>query len=442
MLIRAPSVGTLAEIAAITSSRSAGTLDRPHARHDATKFGCDFSLRKPTKFGTTAILVSCESSREIRDRGAKQRRASYVQGSAGYEVAAAERYLINAGVSLEETVECRPDLADAASFMVGSIKDLSRCGVRATMKTLRTAWANRVPTFDTFFTQGLFSMAKLMDAACLTVAESGRKLKKIKTMQELWEAGPDLKEASLFMVNLVKEYPKMTKVMLHNTWDNLRGVCPETSGDHMESKSLFSHGYLSMKILKEYANGGNRKASSNSSDANATAAAAAEIHVGGGGGTFAEVGGRGGVSSGWGRAAADAANANTAAAPAAAAAATTDPAAANQPGGFELTGLEVADPVTVLAAADAWTDTTILDAILNRDPPFTRHDCSVEVLSVGMEGTSRMRTQSWILVPWICNAIVDVERSMRFFPPLPEVCLAGSSGAAFASAEAVDAVHT
>ncbi len=31
---------------------------------------------------------------------------------------------------------------------------------------------------------------------------------------------------------------------------------------------------------------------------------------------------------------------------------------------------------------------------------------------------------------------------MSFSPPLPEVCRAGSSGAAFASAEAVDAVRT
>ncbi len=71
-----------------------------------------------------------------------------------------------------------------------------------------------------------------------------------------------------------------------------------------------------------------------------TAAAAAEIHIGCGGGTFAEAGGRGGVSSGGGRAASDAANANAAAAPAAAA--------------------------NVLAAADACTDTTILDALLAR----------------------------------------------------------------------------
>jgi hypothetical protein len=300
----------------------------------------------------------------VPDRGTKRRRAIYVQGSAVSEVPAAERYSIISGMSLEKTLKCRPDLADAASFMV-NIRDLSSRGVRATIKVLRTVWANRVPAINTYFTQGLFSMTKLMAAAGPAVAESGGKPKKIKTMQELWEARPDLKEASLFMANLVKENPKMTKVELNNQWEIQRGVYPETSGVHMESKSLFSHGYLSMKILKEHANRGNRKASSSSSDANATAAAAAEIHVGGGGGTFAEAGGRGGVSSGGGRAASDAANANAAAAPAAAA--------------------------NVLAAADAWTDTTILDAVLNRDPPFTRHDCSVEVKSVGMksmEGTS------------------------------------------------------
>ncbi len=137
----------------------------------------------------------------------------------------------------------RPDLSEAAFFMVDIIKDLSRRGVRATMKILRTAWANRVPTFNIFFTQRLFSMTKLMDAAGPAVAESGGKPKKIKTMQELWEARPDLKEASLFMVNLVKENPKMTKVMLHNAWDNQRGVCPETSGVHIDSKGLLSHGY-------------------------------------------------------------------------------------------------------------------------------------------------------------------------------------------------------
>ena len=38
-------------------------------------------------------------------------------------------------------------------------------------------------------------------------------------------------------------------------------------------------------------------------------------------------------------------------------------------------------------------------------------------------------------MPW---SLVNVETSMQFFPPLPEVC----SGAAFASAEAVDAVRT
>jgi hypothetical protein len=76
-----------------------------------------------------------------------------------------------------------------------------------------------------------------------------------------------------------------------------------------------------MKMLREYAIGGNRAASSNSADANATVAAAAEIHVGCGGGTLAEAEGRGGrgVSSGGGGAASDAANANAAAAPAAAA---------------------------------------------------------------------------------------------------------------------------
>jgi hypothetical protein len=115
-------------------------------------------------------------------------------------------------------------------------------------------------------------MKKLMDAADPAVAESGRHLKKFNTMQELWEARPDLKDASLFMANLVENNPKMTKVEIQRVWDKQRGVYPETSGVHMESNSLFSHGYLSMKILREYANGGNRKASSNSSDANATAA--------------------------------------------------------------------------------------------------------------------------------------------------------------------------
>jgi hypothetical protein len=63
-------------------------------------------------------------------------------------------------------------------------------------------------------------------------------------MQELWEARPDLKEASLFMANLVKKNTKMTKAELHNQWEIQRGVYPETSGVHMESNSLFSHGYL------------------------------------------------------------------------------------------------------------------------------------------------------------------------------------------------------
>ena len=125
----------------------------------------------------------------------------------------------------------------------------------------------------------------------------------------------------------------MKKKEIQHEWEKQRGIHPETSGVHMESNTLFSYGYLSMKMLREYANGANRTASSNSADANAT----------------------------------DAANANAAAAPAAAA--------------------------NVLAAADAWTDTAILDAILNRDSPFTRHDCSVEVKSVqvgmkSMEGTS------------------------------------------------------
>jgi hypothetical protein len=150
--------------------------------------------------------------------------------------------------------------------MVDIIRDLSSrgLGVRATIKVLRTVWGNTVPAIDTYFTQGLVSTKKLMDAAGPAVAESGGKPKKIKTVQELWKARPDLKEASLLMAKLVKENPKMTKAELHNQWEIQRGVHPETSGFHimMESNSLFFHGYLSMKILKEYANGGNRKASS------------------------------------------------------------------------------------------------------------------------------------------------------------------------------------
>jgi hypothetical protein len=41
-------------------------------------------------------------------------------------------------------------------------------------------------------------MKKLMDAADLAVAESGRHSKKYETMQDLWQACPKLKDASLF----------------------------------------------------------------------------------------------------------------------------------------------------------------------------------------------------------------------------------------------------
>jgi hypothetical protein len=87
----------------------------------------------------------------VPDRGAKRRRASYVQGSAGYEVAAADRYSMNAGMSLEDTVEFRPDLEKAASFMVGIIKDLSRCGVRATMKIFTHSVGQQSSDFGYFF---------------------------------------------------------------------------------------------------------------------------------------------------------------------------------------------------------------------------------------------------------------------------------------------------
>jgi hypothetical protein len=162
-------------------------------------------------------------------------------------------------------------------------------------------------------------MKKLLDAAHPAVAESGRHPKKIKTMQELWNTCPKLKDASLFMADLVKKNPKVKKTEILREWAEQRGNHPETSGAHMESESLFAHSYLSMKMLREYVNKGNRAASSNSADANATAAAAAENHVACGGGTLAEAEGRGGVSSGGGGAASDAANANAAAAPAAAA---------------------------------------------------------------------------------------------------------------------------
>ncbi len=108
----------------------------------------------------------------VPDRGAKKRHwAIYVQGSAVSEVPAAERYSFISGMSLEETLKCRSDLADAASFMVDIIRDLSSRGVRATIKVLRTAWGNRVPAIDTYFTQGLFSMKSLwtLQARCRRV---------------------------------------------------------------------------------------------------------------------------------------------------------------------------------------------------------------------------------------------------------------------------------
>jgi hypothetical protein len=72
--------------------------------------------------------------------------------------------------------------------MLAVIRDFSSRGERATGKDIRLAWDQRVPAIDTYFTQGLFSMKKLMDAADPAVAESGRNPKKFKTMQELWEA--------------------------------------------------------------------------------------------------------------------------------------------------------------------------------------------------------------------------------------------------------------
>jgi hypothetical protein len=121
-----------------------------------------------------------------------------------------------------------------------------------------------------------------MDAADPAVAESGRH-SKFETLQDLWQARPKLKDASLFMADLVKKNPKIKKDDIQREWAKQRGILPETSGVHMKSNSLFSHGYLSMKMLREYAIEDNRAASSNSADANATAAAA-EIHVSCGGG--------------------------------------------------------------------------------------------------------------------------------------------------------------
>ncbi len=80
------------------------------------------------------------------------------------------------------------------------------------------------------------------------------------------------------MVDLIKLHPTATKEILHTAGENQRCCSIETSFTldvvHWESKTLFSHGYFSMKRLQEYANGGKWEASSNPLDTNTAAAAA------------------------------------------------------------------------------------------------------------------------------------------------------------------------
>ena len=115
----------------------------------------------------------------------RRRVATYPEGSAVFEMPAIDRYSAFSAMSLDETLRCRPDLEQAAAFMLDVIRDFSSRGERATNRHLRLAWGTRVPALETYFTQGLFSMKKLMDAADPAVAESGRHPKKFKTMQEL-----------------------------------------------------------------------------------------------------------------------------------------------------------------------------------------------------------------------------------------------------------------
>ena len=47
----------------------------------------------------------------------RRRVAIYTEGSAVFEVPAADRYSAMSAINLEETLRCRPDLAHAAAFM-------------------------------------------------------------------------------------------------------------------------------------------------------------------------------------------------------------------------------------------------------------------------------------------------------------------------------------
>ena len=72
----------------------------------------------------------------VPDRGAQKRLrvAVYTEGSAVFEVPAADRYSAWSAMSLEETLRCRPDLAQAAEFMLALIRNFSLRGKRATKK--------------------------------------------------------------------------------------------------------------------------------------------------------------------------------------------------------------------------------------------------------------------------------------------------------------------
>jgi hypothetical protein len=148
----------------------------------------------------------------------RRRVATYLEGSAVCNMPAHDRYSAFKAMSLDETLQCRPDLEKVAAFMLDVIREYSSRGKRATQQELRLKWGTRVPALDSYFTQGLFSMKKLLDAAHPAVAESGRHPKKIKTMQDLWNRCPKLKDASLFMADLVKKNPKVKKTEILREW--------------------------------------------------------------------------------------------------------------------------------------------------------------------------------------------------------------------------------
>jgi hypothetical protein len=82
---------------------------------------------------------------ELRKR---RRVATYLEGSAVFNMPAHDRYSAFKAMSLDETLQCRPDLEKVAAFMLDVIREYFLRGKRATQQELRLKWGTRVPALD------------------------------------------------------------------------------------------------------------------------------------------------------------------------------------------------------------------------------------------------------------------------------------------------------